>query len=189
VSALEKSEPADPPAVAAAYYPELVLCLCAAVGTDTTVVSEALASELRAVAYEPVIIRLSSLMAQIPGLEELSKITAEDERIRESMKAGNEIRRIIGHADAVVRLALSTIHSTRENCSGDITVPAERHCFILSSLSAKKSLRLSRCFSGNAFYWSPCTNQKISELKIFVERSQAAKTLRIRTRIKALLRN
>jgi len=49
------------------YHPELVLCLCAAVGTDTSVVSEALASELRAVGYKPVVIRLSALMAQIPA--------------------------------------------------------------------------------------------------------------------------
>ena len=104
------------------------------------------------VAYAPIIIRLSSLMAQIPGLEELSKITAEDDRIRESMKAGNEIRRIIGQADAVVRLALSTINDTRKHCSGgDITVPAERHCFIISSRSAKKSLRSSDAFRSTHF--------------------------------------
>lgn len=48
------------------YYPELVLCLCAAVGTDTTVVSEAFASELLAVGYHPIPVRLSALMAQIP---------------------------------------------------------------------------------------------------------------------------
>src|SRR5450755_3297818 len=92
------------------YYPELVLCLCAAVGTDTTVVSEALASELLAVGYTPILVRLSALMAQIPGLEYLSEIRGEDERIRESMYAGNDIRKIIGHADAVARLALAEIH-------------------------------------------------------------------------------
>ena len=91
------------------YYPELVVCLSAAVGTDTSVVSDALASELQTVGYEPILIRLSLLMAQIPGLEFLSDVKAEDERIRESMKAGNEIRRIIGDADAVARLALSEI--------------------------------------------------------------------------------
>ena len=67
------------------YYPELVIYLCAAVETDTTVVSEALASELLAVGYKPVPVRLSALMGQIPGLEYLAEIRAEDDRIRESM--------------------------------------------------------------------------------------------------------
>src|SRR5712691_7600531 len=115
---METLSAAGPPA-RDAYYPELVLCLCAAVGTDTSIVSEALASELRSVGYEPVPIRLSSLMAQIPNLEYLSGLKAEDERIRESMNAGNEIRRIIGHADAVVRLALSTIHDVRASLNDE----------------------------------------------------------------------
>jgi hypothetical protein len=111
------------------YYPELVICLCAAVGTDTTVVSEALASELLAVGYKPVPVRLSALMGQIPGLEYLTEIRAEDDRIRESMTAGNDVRKIIGHADAVARLALAEIHHCRAglNESDDVTVPAERH--------------------------------------------------------------
>jgi deoxycytidylate deaminase len=132
------------------YFPELVLCLCAAVGTDTNVVSDALASELRSVGYTPVPIRLSALMTQVPGLEYLSKLTAEDERISESMKAGNEIRRIIGHADAVVRLALSTIHSVRasRNDSEDVTVPAERHCFIITSLKRDEEFETLRGLFG-----------------------------------------
>ena len=44
-------------------YPELVMCLAAAVGTDTGLVTEALSSELRNVGYEPVPIRLSQLMS------------------------------------------------------------------------------------------------------------------------------
>jgi len=132
------------------YHPELVLCLCAAVGSDTSVVSEALASELRAVGYKPVVIRLSALMAQIPGLGHLSKLKYEDQRIRKSMEAGNEIRRIVGHADAVARLALADIHDVRSalNSSGDITVPAERHCFIISSLKREEELETLRKLFG-----------------------------------------
>lgn len=94
-------------AASEAYFPELVLCLCAAAGTDTGEISDAFAAELRSVGYTPDLIRLSSLMAQIPGLEFLADVKAEDERIRKSMEAGNEIRRILGDADAMVRLALS----------------------------------------------------------------------------------
>ena len=135
---------------ASVYYPEIVMCLSAAVGTDTSVVSEAIASELRIVGYIPIAIRLSSLMAQIPGLEYLSELKAEDERISESMRAGNEIRRIIGHANAVARLALSEIHRIRAslNESEDVTVPAERHCFIISSLKRDEELEMLRKLFG-----------------------------------------
>lgn len=141
------AEAEQPEALAASesiYYPELVICLCAAVGTDTTVVSEALASELLAVGYKPIPVRLSALMAQIPGLEYLAEIRAEDDRIRESMTAGNDVRRIIGHADAVARLALAEIHHRRAslNESEDVTVPAERHCFIVSSLKRDEELQM-----------------------------------------------
>ncbi len=132
------------------YYPELILCLCAAVGTDTTIVSEALASELLAVGYTPILVRLSALMAQIPGLEHLSEIKGEDDRIRESMSAGNDIRKIIGQADAVARLALAEIHHHRAslNESDDPTVPAERHCFIVSSLKRDEELQMFRKLFG-----------------------------------------
>lgn len=135
-------------AATSVYYPEIVMCLSAAVGTDTTVVSEAIASELRIVGYEPVPIRLSALMAQIPGLEYLSELKAEDERISESMKAGNEIRRIIGHANAVARLALAEIHRVRTSLNDDATVPAERHCFIVSSLKREEELEMLRKLFG-----------------------------------------
>ncbi|NEW87255.1 hypothetical protein DU475_08270 [Rhodopseudomonas sp. WA056] len=132
------------------YYPELVLSICAAVGTDTAIVSDALASELLSVGYTPVPIRLSALMAQIPGLEFLLDLKAEDERIQESMKAGNEIRAIIGSADAVARLALSEIHRIRAglNDSNDPSVPAERHCFIVSSLKREEELEMLRKLFG-----------------------------------------
>lgn len=134
------------------YFPELVLCMCAAVGTDTREVSDAFASELRSVGYTPIPIRLSSLMAEIPGLEFLAQITAEDERIRKSMHAGNEIRRIIDHADAMARIALSAIHTHRgvnpDGSDRDAEVPLERHCFIVSSLKRAEELETLRRLFG-----------------------------------------
>src|ERR1700737_332767 len=142
VASVESSETAH--TAGSTYYPELVICLCAAVGTDTTVVSEALASELLPVGYTPIPVRLSALMAQIPGLEYLSEIKEEDARIRESMSAGNDVRRIIGQANAVARLAFAEIHNLRSNLneSEDVTVPAERHSFIVSSLKRDEELQM-----------------------------------------------
>jgi cytidine deaminase len=135
------------------YFPELVFCLCAAVGTDTKIVSDALADELQAVGYTPVPIRLSKLMTELPGFEFLNELTAEDERIRHSMHAGNEIRRIIGHADAVVRLALTPIREKRTELNADEPlVMAERHCFIVSSLKREEELETLRTLFGQRVF-------------------------------------
>jgi cytidine deaminase len=134
----------------APYYPELLICLCAAAGTDTAAIYDAIASELRDVGYTPVRVRLSALMGELPGLEYLRDLHAEDDRVRESQKAGNEIRRILLHGDAVVRLALAPIREVREsvNQSKDPTVPAERHCFIISSLKRSEELETLRKLFG-----------------------------------------
>ena len=52
-------------------YPELIIALCAAVGTDTEAVTDALSSELRTAGYEPVLVKLSTLMSEVPGLDYL----------------------------------------------------------------------------------------------------------------------
>lgn len=130
------------------YYPELILCLCAAVGTDTKEITEAFAFEFQAVGYTPVPIRLSQLMPQIPGLEFLAEITEEDQRIRMSMRAGNEIRRVVQNADAVIRLALPEIQKRRLDVCGDPDVQAERHCFIISSLKREEELETLRRLYG-----------------------------------------
>jgi hypothetical protein len=133
-------------------YPELLICLAAAVGTDTGEVTEALSAELRSVGYEPVPIRLSQLMSELPGLEFLKDIKEEDQRIRMGMRAGNEIRRQVGLPDAVARLALIPIHEKRESLNGDDSVPAERHCFIVSSLKREEELRtIQTLFGSRAF--------------------------------------
>jgi deoxycytidylate deaminase len=141
-------QPTETDAANQIYYPELIICLCAAVGTDTGEVTDAFASELKAVGYNPAPIRLSQLMHQIPGLESLAALTEEDQRIRMSMRAGNEIRRIINNADAVIRLALPEIQNCRRAVSGDADVQAERHCFIISSLKREEELDTLRRLYG-----------------------------------------
>lgn len=140
----------DPkPTSSAGIYPELVFCLAAAAGTDTGLVTEALSAELQSVGYTPIPIRLSGLMSELPGLRFMRNIAEEDIRIRTGMKAGNEIRRQTGVADAVVRLALIPIHETRAALNADDTQQAERHCFIISSLKRKEELKAIRMLFGS----------------------------------------
>jgi deoxycytidylate deaminase len=140
--------------VAKPIRPELFFCLSAASGTDTHTVTEALSTELRSVGYTPVPIRLSSLMATLPGLEYLADIEPDDERIRESIKAGNRIRRLVGSADAVVRLAIAQVQKTRAeaNDDRDVTVPAEGVCYIISSLKRKEEIDTLRLIYGKQVF-------------------------------------
>jgi cytidine deaminase len=146
--------------------PELVICLCVAAGTDTRLVADALSEALLAVNYKPVSLRLSTLMAQIPGLELLTKISEEDFRIRRSMDAGNEIRRVIGHADAMARIALSEIHNVREtlNDDKDASVPAEGHCFIVSSLKRAEELETLRRLFGQRVLLASVYEPKVARI-------------------------
>jgi deoxycytidylate deaminase len=146
--------------------PELVICLCVAAGTDTRLVTDAFSEALLAVKYQPVPLRLSSLMAQIPGLEFLTKISEEDYRIRRSMDAGNEIRRVIGHADAMSRIALSEIHNVREtlNDDRDASVPAEGHCFIVSSLKRAEELETLRRLFGQRVLLASVYEPKVTRI-------------------------
>jgi hypothetical protein len=79
-------------------------------------------------------------MSELQGLKFMRAIKEEYVRISTGMKAGNEIRRQMGLEDAIARLALIPIHETRVTISGDETVPAERHCFIVSSLKRERNL-------------------------------------------------
>ncbi|MDP4024051.1 anti-phage dCTP deaminase [Methylobacterium sp. NEAU 140] len=134
--------------------PELVFCLCAAVGTDTGEVTDAISSELRSVGYEPVPIRLSQLMSELPGFEHLSDIVPEDQRIRAGMDAGNEIRKKMKANEAVAILALGAIQSHRADCNADkdVTVPAEGKCFIISSLKRSEEIEMIRKLFGQRSY-------------------------------------
>lgn len=146
--------------------PELVLCLCVAAGTDTRLVTDAFSEALLAVNYKPVPLRLSQLMAQIPGLEFLTEIREEDARIRCSMTAGNEIRRVIGHADAMARITLSQIHNVRETLNDDMdaSVPAEGHCFIVSSLKRAEELETLRRLFGQRVLLASVYEPKVARI-------------------------
>jgi cytidine deaminase len=113
-----------------------------------------LSTELRGVGYTPVPFRLSSLMSDLPGLEYLKEIEADDDRIQASMKAGNQIRRIVGSADAVARLALAKVIATRSEANEDQdgTVPVDGVCYIINSLKRKEELDMLRLLYGKQVF-------------------------------------
>ncbi len=116
--------------------------------------------------YKPVPLRVSRLMGEIPGLQFLTKIGEEDIRIRRSMDAGNEIRRVIGHADAMARIALSEIHNVRRTLNNDKDegVPAEGHCFIVSSLKRAEELETLRRLFGQRVLLASVYEPKLARI-------------------------
>uniref|UniRef100_UPI0035581F52 anti-phage dCTP deaminase n=1 Tax=Salinarimonas chemoclinalis TaxID=3241599 RepID=UPI0035581F52 len=157
--------------------PELIFCLCAASGTNTQDVVDALSTELKAVGYEAVNVRLSSLMAELPGNEALQSLKFEDERIRESMRAGNRMRAIVGSDDAVVRLGIAQILRTRGERSGDRQVQAEGVCFIINSLKREEEIELLRVLYGKRVFmisiYEP-EGSRIDALALRIARSRAS---------------
>lgn len=149
VASAESSSDSSSESAGSVVYPELLICLAAAAGTDTGLVTDALAAELRDVGYVPVPIRLSQLMSELSGFEFMKEIQEEDRRISLGMKAGNSIRRQVDLNDAVARLALIPILEKREEINSDETVQAEKHCFIVSSLKREEELETIRTLFGS----------------------------------------
>lgn len=135
------------------YRPELIFCICAASGTDTNAIIAALSNELRNVKYTPHEIKLSSLMKEVDGCEELNRIIFEDVRIKRSMEAGNRIRKVIGFDDAMIRLAITKMGKIRSEISrskGNIALDA--NCFIISSLKRKEEIDTLRALYGQRVF-------------------------------------
>jgi cytidine deaminase len=82
------------------------------------------------------------------------------------MHAGNEIRRVIGHADAMARIALSEIHNIREtlNDDRDASVPAEGNCFIVSSLKRSEELETLRRLFGQRVLLASVYEPKVARI-------------------------
>lgn len=134
------------------YRPELIFCICAPLGTDTTAVTDAISASIDGVGYIPVPIKLSALMMNLLDVEKPPKF--EDERIRYAMHAGNSIRKHMKENDALARIALSEIHDKRAslNPDRDGTVPAEGHCFIISSLKREEEIDTLRTLFGRRVF-------------------------------------
>ena len=130
--------------------PELVIGLIGAVGTDLAQVRTAVGEALGAVSYGVETIRLSELLHQLPGGEELAKLENEDERIDRHMDAGNKLRRDLGRGDALAGLAVAYIASLRKERSPQ-GESLERVAFVLSSLKNPSEVRALRNVYGPRF--------------------------------------
>jgi cytidine deaminase len=133
--------------------PELFFGLIGAVGTSSRKIGEVLGQNLRKMAYDPEIIRLSNLLTECHKYKNLSSLAdgPEDQRINSLMEAGNDFRRTAERGDAVALLGLGKIRNLRdmtEKAEG----PKRPRAYILDSLKHPAEVDLLRKVYGPAFF-------------------------------------
>jgi deoxycytidylate deaminase len=124
---------------------ELVIGLVGAVGSDLTSVCEFLRDELADVQFESHTVRLSRLLHDIPRWKDLQSVTQEEERIRQHMDAGDELRQVLERNDAMALLAVAAIKDLRAD-----TEP-RRTAYILDSLKHPAEVETLRDVYGRQF--------------------------------------
>jgi cytidine deaminase len=135
--------------------PELVFGLVGAIGTDIDQVAEVLSEALRRVDYKPQVIRVSSLLHQLPRYQALAAETFEShfEKTREYMRAGSELRSMVGRGDILALLSVAKIREIREKTQGNVNKPrpGSRTAYILRSLKHPDEVATLRGIYGRAF--------------------------------------
>ncbi len=121
---------------------ELVVAICAAVGTDLAKVQDELTKNLEHVGFEVHPIRVSELISAI--FPKPDKATSERDRIDHFMEKGNLIRKTFGHGDALARLAVAKISELRTSA----TKPT---AFIINSLKHSDEYFTLQKLYGDAF--------------------------------------
>jgi deoxycytidylate deaminase len=127
--------------------PELFFALVGATGTDLDHITSKLAAELGIVGYELVDpIRLSHLIHGLKSYEHLRGLAIpEDERIREYMNAGDDIRKELGHGAALAALAVEEVCRRRGSDE-----PRTATAFLFRSLKHPKEVELLRGIYGSS---------------------------------------
>lgn len=147
-------------------YPELIIGLVGAVGTDLQAVNQVLRNELSEVDYQSLDIKLSGLLNDSAKYGETLKNNSnyEDDRIDYHMDAGDDLRKSTGSGDALVCLAIAKIRDEREKRKDATNVPLSKTAFILNSLKQPEEIYSLRKIYGKSFFllsvYSPRSERK-----------------------------
>ncbi len=127
--------------------PELFFALVGAIGTDLSVVTQALEAELCVVGYTLApSIRLSQLLHGLRDYEHLRDLQCtEDERLAAYMNAGDNFRSRLQDGGALAALAIAEINRQRPESR-----PQPSTAFLLHSLKHHKEVELLRAIYGSS---------------------------------------
>ncbi len=131
---------------------ELFFGLVCPVGTDKTKVIESLKKSFSNVNYKCEIIKLSDLLHSISGLsQDLSHDLPMDERIKNHMDAGDQLRRDTGEGSSLAKLSFAEIQQRRSDKGFDKT-PIPRMAYIFDSLKHHEELEILQRVYGKNFW-------------------------------------
>jgi len=128
---------------------ELVFGFVGPTGIDLDKVCEVLRSQLKAMQYEAIEIRLSDLITDYLG--QSHAFANRYERIKSLMERGTALREQSGLADVVGRLAVAAIRAFRLKRTGDVYKPASRVAYVIRSFKRPEEVELFRQVYDRAF--------------------------------------
>ena len=128
---------------------ELVFGFVGPTGIDLDRVCESLRSQLRAVSYDVVEIRLSELISIYLGKS--ADFANGYERIKTLMERGTQLREKTDQANIVARLGVAKLRQSRLEKTGDVYKPAARVAYLIRSFKRPEEVELFRQVYGKAF--------------------------------------
>lgn len=143
-----------PSAASASQGPELIFGLVGALGADLQGLEKILSAVLSDYSYAAETIRLSDLLKELRGFEDLPE-TFVDERIEAFMAAGTKVREQTGRPDAMAILGVQQIRKLRSAAQGGSGSPGEpisRQGYIFHSLKRPEEIDTLRRIYGPAFF-------------------------------------
>ncbi|MEM7730475.1 MAG: deaminase [Pseudomonadota bacterium] len=150
--------------------PELIMCLCGAVGTNLTEAGDAIETALLEVGYTPKRLRITDLIKEHDAFSALKPDMPEDERLYALISAGNHLRKSMDDNDAAVRLIISQIFATRRELNKDPEVPAEGTCFLVHSIKRPEEVETLRALYGDRVFLISVFERKIKRVENLVNK-------------------
>jgi len=128
---------------------ELVFGFVGPTGIDLSKVGDVLRTQLRAVQYDVVEVRLSELITTYLGKSH--NFPNEYERIKTLMDRGTWLREESKQPDIVARLGIAAIRESREQRTKDVRKPAKRLAYFVRSFKRPEEVEIFRQVYGKAF--------------------------------------
>ncbi len=176
------AEAASPDAVeplTAIQKPEIYIALCAAAGTNLSVIVDELSKQLNGVGYTVKEIVISDVFKNFSKYKDIASITNEDDRINRLMDAGNEIRSTMEDAGAASILAISEIINYRREKSGSFDQPVEGTAYVIKSLKTVEEYKLLANLYKDAFFMISAYEPKVARLKNLSARIARSKKVNV----------
>ena len=154
--------------------PELIIALVGALGSNLEKLTSELTNALQVVGYSSQLIKVSSLLHEIPKYNSLPSHPVAS-HIKEHQKAGNNFCSELEDGAALSALSIAAIRNEREKVNSNPDLPLIRTAYIIRSLKRPEEASFLRDIYGKSFYlisgYSP-RNLRVDDLASKIASSQ-----------------